>query len=380
VRPSAQYIALSWLFFALGLGGASWASRIVTVHANLDIRHATLGLVLLTSAIGALIAFTSSTWLLDRVRQAHLTLTAAGIFYASLAAAGYCGSAVQLACVLFVMGASAGLINVSMNLYAVHREKRLKKTILARMHGFCSLGALVGAIAGQAAAASSYSLFTHLWVTAAAMALAADRDESAASTQAADADAKAAPATPTDSAKKSVALHRLGAAVACASICEGTLSSWTGVYLHHNLDLTEGSAARGYVVFTLAMVTARLGVEWLATQVGPRRVVLGGSGLMAVGVATLVVSPYAYLALGGVACCGVGLAAAVPLAYREASRRRPKATQRAMATMTQFTYVGALVGPPLVGFAAEALSLRVALGALVGLAVVIAWASRDLQA
>ena len=68
---------------------------------------------------------------------------------------------------------------------------------------------------------------------------------------------------------------------------------------------------------------------------------------------------------------GLALAAVAPLAFSVAGDLVPERAGSAVAVVTTFGYGGFLLGPPLVGGLAEAISLRAALGiiAVAGVAV-----------
>jgi hypothetical protein len=94
--------------------------------------------------------------------------------------------------------------------------------------------------------------------------------------------------------------------------------------------------------------------------------VLGAVGL---GGALLVDQPA--VAVIGFACLGAGLATVVPIVFRAAGQRT--ATPGAgIAAVSTVGYTAFLVGPPAIGFLAEAIGLRAALGVVAGLVAVIA--------
>jgi MFS family permease len=67
---------------------------------------------------------------------------------------------------------------------------------------------------------------------------------------------------------------------------------------------------------------------------------------------------------------GLGLANIFPLVVSAAGRTRSPAL--AIATVSTGGYAGVLIGPPVIGFAADLFSLPIALGLVVGLCALIA--------
>jgi hypothetical protein len=76
--------------------------------------------------------------------------------------------------------------------------------------------------------------------------------------------------------------------------------------------------------------------------------------------------------LVGFALMGVGLATVVPIAFRAAGSVPGIPAGIGIAGITTVGYAGFLVGPPLIGFVAEATSLRAALLIVVGLLLCLA--------
>lgn len=70
------------------------------------------------------------------------------------------------------------------------------------------------------------------------------------------------------------------------------------------------------------------------------------------------------------ACIGVGIANVFPLVVSAASRAPSPSV--AIATVTTGGYAGVLIGPPAIGFLADATSLPAALGLIVALCTLIA--------
>jgi MFS family permease len=71
------------------------------------------------------------------------------------------------------------------------------------------------------------------------------------------------------------------------------------------------------------------------------------------------------LALVGFGLVGAGFSVIFPLALSAAGRTSQQVSGTAIATVAMCGYVGFLVGPAVIGFGADALSLRVALGIVV---------------
>jgi len=87
--------------------------------------------------------------------------------------------------------------------------------------------------------------------------------------------------------------------------------------------------------------------------------------------ALVVAGGSALLAIVGFGLVGAGVACIFPLILSAAARTPGVAPSTAIAAMATTGYTGFLIGPPLLGGMAEALSLQVALGILGLLGIVI---------
>ena len=82
----------------------------------------------------------------------------------------------------------------------------------------------------------------------------------------------------------------------------------------------------------------------------------------------VLVAPSLPVALIGFAAFGIGYAMIIPLAFSRAANDPDVPAGRAIASVATLTYGGILIGPPLIGFVAEATSLNGSLWLLIALA------------
>jgi MFS family permease len=175
------------------------------------------------------------------------------------------------------------------------------------------------------------------------------------------------------------ALVLLGLIAFGVLFCEGAIGDWSAVYLRESLLSTPAVAATGYAVFSLLMAAGRLTGDALALRFGPARVVRGGGALVALGIAVAVASDLLALAIVGFGLVGAGLACSFPLILSAAARTPGVAANTAIAAMATMGYTGFLVGPPLIGSVAEAVTLRGALGLLAVVGVLVAVFGRAVE-
>jgi MFS family permease len=109
----------------------------------------------------------------------------------------------------------------------------------------------------------------------------------------------------------------------------------------------------------------RLSGDRLTARVGRVPIVRAGAALGGLALAFALLAGHPLAAFAAFACLGLGLANVFPLVVSAASRTTSPSL--AIATVSTGGYAGVLIGPPAIGFAADATSLPVALGLVVAL-------------
>ena len=366
-RPLAARVAVAAIFCLNGLAIANWIARIPDAKARLAMSEGTLGFVLLFAAIGALIGQPTTGWLIGRFGSRRVTTALALVFALTLAPLGLAASVPQLMAALLLMGMFNGGLDVAMNAQAALVEKAYGRPIMASFHGLWSVGGLAGATLGGALATQGLGLGPHM-LAAAALAFAGLA--LAARWLVPDAGGGAGEGGPSF-ALPPRALLLLGAVAFGVLFCEGAIADWGAVYLREGLSSPPGLAATGYAVFALLMAAGRLSGDWLTLRLGAGRIPRGGGVLVALGVALAMASGEPLVAIAGFGLIGAGGSCIFPLILSAAARTPGIAPGTAIAAMATSGYTGFLVGPPLIGSLAEALSLRGALGVLGVLGVLI---------
>jgi MFS family permease len=89
-----------------------------------------------------------------------------------------------------------------------------------------------------------------------------------------------------------------------------------------------------------------------------------GSLIALAGLALVVGFELPAVSLIGFALIGLGVSNIVPIGFTAAGNSKDVEPGKAIATVSLMGYVGLLIGPPLIGFTAQVVTLRVALGIL----------------
>jgi MFS family permease len=312
-----------------------------------------LGLGPLGLAVGALVAWPLAGRLVARHGSRPVTRTAALAFAATLALPPLAPGLTTLTAALVALGAANGALGVAMNAQAAAVERRYGRPIMASFHALFSLGGLAGAAAGGLVASRGIGVAPHL----AGAALAACALAIAAAPALLPADADAAPDAPSF-ARPTRALLALGVLAFCVLFGEGAMADWTAVYLRVAAGAGPGLAAAGFAAFSLTMAAGRAIGDALTSRAGAARLVRGGGAVAAAGLACAILIPHPLAAVAGFGAVGAGLSIVFPTILTAAGRLPGEAPGAAIAAVSTFGYFGFLAGPPVIGLAAEVVTLR----------------------
>jgi hypothetical protein len=267
----------------------------------------------------------------------------------------------------------AAAMDVAMNAQAVEVEKAMAKPTMSRFHAMFSFGAMGGAAGGGWVAAKEIAPLDH-FVVAGLISLVAV--------------VIAIPMLLETHAHLERREHRLplrnlpsvlvalSAIGFCILLSEGAMADWTAVYYRQVLHTGQGIAAEGYAVFSAAMATFRFIGDWITARLGPFRTVRTACIIAACGLMWTLSVHSPVWGLPGLAITGAGLSVIIPLVFGGGGRVPGVSPGPGIATVTGIGYVGFIVGPPTIGFVSQIVTLRYALGIVVGCCLIAAWLSR----
>lgn len=364
--PRAARTAVTVVFFASGAAYGSFVSRIPALKEKLDAGEAELGLVLLAGAIGSVVTLPAAGWLAGRVGSRWVTRASLAAVAATLPLLALAPSLVTFALAFAVFGACTSTLDLAMNAHGVAVEERYARPIFSSFHASWSVGGLVAAGIGGAAAALDVTPLAQL--SGVAVVIAAVFVWSSRGLLPREADARPAGS---GFRRPSAALLALACLAFAGLLAEGAAADWSGVYLDESVGTGKAAATAGFSAFAATMTLGRLVGDRLTAAWGPVALTRRAGLLAAAGMTLALGVGDAVSGVVGFACLGVGLATVVPTVFRAAGRRA-SSPGAGIAAVSTVGYSAFLVGPPAIGFLAEAIGLRGALGVLVGLCLVIA--------
>jgi fucose permease len=147
-------------------------------------------------------------------------------------------------------------------------------------------------------------------------------------------------------------------------LTEGAMADWGGVYLRGDLGADAGLAASAFAAFAAGMTIARLTGDWLNRRLGATRLLRGGAAVAALALGTVLLAGEPAVAMAGLVLIGAGVANGVPLLFSAAGQGGVEVSGPSIAAVSSMGSIGFLVGPPFIGFLADATSLPLALATL----------------
>jgi MFS family permease len=383
-RSSRARAAIAVMFFSDGAIFGTWVSRVPAIAAHVHARPGALGLALLGIALGALLSRQVAGQLV--VRMGSRTVVRIGIASCCvmLPLPALAASVTVLGIALIGFGAALGLLDVGINANGVAVQNQIGRPVMSSFHGIYSVGGLVGSAAGGVAAAVGVSPVLHFSLVAAILCCVTMLVSSWLLPLSGEAgrrpEAKRGWARLPEGYR--LALFLLGFTGLCSMLGEGAVGDWGAIYLHSDLRASLGLASSGFAAYSLAMAVGRLLGDRFVARWGGLRVITCSATAAGAGFAIglLVGNPVA--AICGFTVLGLGLSGVIPITFSMAGRLGDRVAGPAITVVSSIAVMGSLAGPPVIGFAADAVGLPMALGLvsiLAFAAVGFVWAVKPMR-
>ena len=360
-------------FAALGVFGGAWGVHIPSVKAQYGLDEASLSMVLLSIACGAVASMFFAGRVIGRLGARRAVVVAALTMGLMLSLVLHWPGLLWLLPSTVLFGMAVSVFDVSINAEGTALEVSSGRAVMGSLHGCFSVGGMAGAALASALLRAEVAPGLQLAVIAAAVALVtwlASRQMLEAHPQHTSDEPQAHFAWPRGT------LLVIGLLIFTGMTAEGVMYDWSVLYLKQELRMPQDVAGLGFAVFSAAMALARFGGDALRARYSERRLLRDG-GLLAAGtMAVLLAVGSPWLSLCGFALVGVGLALAVPILFNAATRVPGVSRAAAIASVSSIGYSGFLIGPPLIGAVARAASLTAAMSLVVLAAALLALGSR----
>ena len=173
--------------------------------------------------------------------------------------------------------------------------------------------------------------------------------------------------------KPDTVLIQLGIIGFLSMATEGAMFDWSGVYFQDIVKAPQNLIVVGYASFMIMMATGRFVGDYFISKYGKQRVMQISGVLMSSGLMLSVFFPQFIICTIAFMMVGLGVACNVPTVYSVAGKTKNINPGVALATVSSISFLGFLMGPPLIGYIAEAFDLRYsyALFACFGLIMIV---------
>lgn len=351
------------IFFLCGYAFATWVARLPAVREELSLSTADVGILLFALAIGSLGGLAFAPNILARVgirRGIAAGLVAMGLSLTALGVVVDLTSSVPAAiCVLVFYGFVFSATDVMMNVDGAAVEQAIGKTLLPMMHAFFSLGTIVGALSGAAAASAGVDIawnFGGVGVLVIVLGLIFVRNVTALEPAP---EKPASAGTPDTSWIRRVLgvfrdgnLMLIGLMVAGLAFAEGSANDWLAIAAVDGHDFTEASGALVFGAFVTAMTAGRMFGGPIIDRFGHKRALVSMGILGLGGIMLFILAPAPWAVYTGALLWGLGGSLGFPVGMSVAAAH-PFDGPRRVGIVAIFGYSSMLVGPPVLGFLGE---------------------------
>lgn len=346
--------AVSAFYFGMGLCFSSWASRIPTIKASLQLSDGELGSILFALPAGQLTMMFVSGKLVTRFGS-HRTLPIAILMYAfSLTNMGLAQNAWQLCLGLISFGVFGNLSNISVNTQGIYTEGLFRRTIMTSFHGMWSLAGFTGAVVGLGMLALKLSTYTHFLIVAAVVLLLVGINYK----YLIQAKEKARPEKKKSFRKPDKSLVLLGVIGFCSMASEGIMFDWSGVYFKDVVQAPGALVIVGYTSYMIMMASGRFLGDRLINKLGRKKVMQISGIMISTGLFMAVIFPYIIPCTLAFMIVGLGVSTVIPTLYSIAGKHPTIPTGEALTAVSSVSFLGFLMGPPVIGHIAEYSNLR----------------------
>ncbi len=356
-------------FGVFGLVWGAWQAVVPDLATRFNLTTGPLGLMLTAGFAVSLPVMLGTGRMIDRVGPGPgIALTAIGMAV-GLVVVGTLASLPVLILGIILFAAGSGAFDVAINGAALGHERWSRPARLTLLHAAFSGGGLVGALGGGAFVGVG-APFGLVYPGLAAAVVAVSALALTATWQLPGSQG----AVPRQIA---LAMLPLAALAGLAFLAEGSMETWSAIYLRDVLGAPAFVGALGPAAFHGAMLIGRLVGAAVAGSLGSSATLLVSGLMTLVGMVVALVVPAPAVAIAGMAVAALGASFVVPVVVSLAGRRAGAYAGRAASYVLTLGYAGFLVGPSIVGVLGEIAGLRIGLVVVPVAAGVIVLASRS---
>jgi MFS family permease len=367
MKTNKNRISVSFFFFVNGFLHANLMARLPELKNNLNISNSVLGALLFAMSVGALIAMPITGWLTTQYGSAKITKIASILFCLCIPLIPISSSFWIVGVCFLTLGMSTGSMDVAMNGQAVYVEREIKKPIMSSFHACFSIGMATGAGVG--------ALFSHFKVPLMHQLFMMGIVSLGAIIFTSKNLIKSVTHTKTNLKVK----HKLpillilpfGIIAFCCMIVEGSMVDWSAVYMNKVIGGSLILSAFTFGVFSAGMTIGRLFGDFFNQKIGTTKLLIIDTSVAILGLCLALIFSSIYTTLIGFFLVGLGVSTIIPIIFTTAGNLDNVDASIGISTASSIGYFGFFIGPPTIGFIADAYGLRAGLYFSMSLAILM---------
>ena len=349
-------IAVSLFYFSMGLCFASWASRIPDIKTALQLSDAAFGTILFALPVGQFLMMPFSGRLVTHFGSSKVIMFAIPAYVLCLTNLGLATQGWHLGIGLFLFGVFGNMCNIAVNTQGVAAEKLYERPIMSAFHGGWSIAGFTGALVGLAMINLKVPPYFHFWIVIVIVSVIISLNYRMLI------QGKSEPAMASSKkrffSKPDSTLLQLGVIGFCSMASEGAMFDWSGIYFKDVVKAPSSLVILGYTSFMIMMASGRFVADGLAARFGRKHLLQVSGILISSGLFLSVFFPYLITSTIAFMMVGLGVSSIVPSVYSAAGKHTTIAPGIALATVSSVSFLGFLIGPPLIGYISAAAGLR----------------------
>lgn len=380
--PTTWRNALFVVFMINGLGFSTWLARVPAIRDGLDISTAEVAALLFTGAMGAVSGLVFSSHII-----AWIGLRNTILFFGLLGLLGLAGIGVGSAWVssyavtviaIIMAGAGNGIADVAMNVEGAAVEKAVSRNIMPWFHAFWSLGTVAGAGLSALLSFLGVGIAPHTLVMALVLApllwfvsRVITDDRNSVSDDGAPQKSTLADRLRVWKEPRTLAIGVITLGMAFA---EGSANDWLALAIVDGRDQTNAVGALWFGLFTVGMLTGRIGGVFLLDTYGRVPILQWSAALAIAGLSLVILVEQPLLSGAGALMWGLGSSLGFPVGM-SAAADNPHGSAARVSAVATVAYGAFLIGPPLIGGLGESIGILSALWVVVGVIILAFFAA-----
>ena len=362
---------LKILFFLFGFLIMSWVPRLPEVKANLGLSNGEFGSLIGTSAIGALTALFIVGHLVHNYGVKLVIRIAASAMAMTLILLTSTHSTLIFLIGNIILAGAISSFHISINAQGFDYQDRTKSSVITRLSGFWSIGALLTAIV-SGLLVNRIPLHIHITILSLIILLIMLIVISSMDSQLLKANPEVEVDYKISDIFKGFRIDSLvSGALICAGFLEFAVGDWTAIFVKEDVGIKSGLHTLPYILFTFAMIIGRLRVHKLYSRFSNQFLVKLGSLVSGISfligiLAVRLIAPDKKMLILVVLCisftvAGLGTSFLAPSVMNIANSRSRAPASVVIGQLGVINNIAVFVVRLIVAWTAQAFSLSIAL-------------------